>query len=149
MFWGAFSSNGPLPLVPLAGTMTSGRYVETLEVNLIPYLDMQPLASIPVFQHDNAPSHTAMETRAFLQENAVEVLEWPPYSPDLNPIENLWAVLKNKLREDNITSRVDLLNKAQEIWNGAFIRTVCERLVASMPRRLKECIKNQGGYTRY
>jgi hypothetical protein len=129
--------------------MTSAKYVEVLEANLLPPLENEPLINIPIFQQDNAPSHTARDTKVFLQQNGVEVLEWPPYSPDLNPIENLWAVLKNKIREENITTKVELLNKSQEIWTSDHMKNVCERLISSMTRRVKECITNKGGYTRY
>jgi transposase len=50
-----------------------------------------------IFQHDNAPSHKAGLTRNWFIDNRVEVLTWPSYSPDLNPIENLWSHLNREL----------------------------------------------------
>ena len=47
--------------------------------------------------HDDAPTHTAYIVRDALEELAIEVMIWPPHSPDLNPIENLWALLKAEI----------------------------------------------------
>lgn len=49
--------------------------------------------------HDNAPVHTAAIVQQVLAQLELEVMIWPPYSPDLNPIENIWALMKNKIYE--------------------------------------------------
>jgi transposase len=46
---------------------------------------------------DNAPVHTARIIKALLEELGINIMVWPPYSPDLNPIENLWAIMKVKI----------------------------------------------------
>jgi hypothetical protein len=50
------------------------------------------------FQEDNAPVHTAKIAREFLLSQRMELLPWPAQSPDLNPIDNIWALLEPKLR---------------------------------------------------
>lgn len=48
---------------------------------------------------DNAKPHVAKETMEFMRYEKIKILkDWPPYSPDLNPIELMWAILKKKLR---------------------------------------------------
>ncbi len=51
-----------------------------------------------IFQQDLAPAHTARSTKSWLNDHGVGVLDWPANSPDLNPIENLWGIVKKKMR---------------------------------------------------
>lgn len=57
-----------------------------------------------LFQQDNAPAHRAQRTHKFLNDKNVSVLSCPPYSPDLNIIELVWAIMKNRIDRRNIQS---------------------------------------------
>jgi transposase len=67
---------------------------------------------------DGARIHTAGNVMEWLRTKDIEFLEWPPQSPDLNPIENIWAYLKDKLykRRDEIKKREDVWRIAHETF---------------------------------
>ena len=76
------------------------------------------------------------------------VLDWPGNSPDLNPIENCWNIMKNQLKEFEFTNINQLREKLIELWVGMpanFFRNLAE----SMPRRLKLVIEKDGWMTKY
>lgn len=149
MFWGGMLASGPLALVPLEGMVNSDKYITILQNNIISFMEDQPLATTYRLQQDNAPCHKAKGTMAFLRHHRVDLLSWPPYSPDLSPIENLWGILKMKLREEGVTTKAQLVNSALNIWASVEFKETCATLVASMPRRLHACILAKGGYIKY
>lgn len=75
-------------------------------------------------------------------------LMWPPQSPDLNPIENLWTQLKIKISELEVKNFSDLPEAMERAWKTITTKD-CENLVASMPNRIDEVLKNKGGWTKY
>ncbi len=101
---------------------------------------------------DSAPSHAAKLTRAMLRHWGIEVLTWPPFSPDLNPIETLWNILK-----DYLQARMDAAeNWTQEQLRGHLMDCwdqiqdeVLDELIESMKARCEAVIATEGGYTRF
>lgn len=81
--------------------------------------------------------------RQIKDELGLETLEWPPYSPDLNPIENVWAYLNSKLDKDGVTSRRDLEDKVKRIWSR-LPKEYAVSLVNSMDKRCMDVIENKG-----
>ena len=86
MVWGGISHGVKTPLVVIQGNLTAVRYRDQV---LMPHVLALVNAHNLTFQHDNARPHVARVCRDFLNQNNVQVLDWPPYSPDLNPIEHL------------------------------------------------------------
>ena len=111
MFWGAIQSDGRKWLVTCPNKLNAVGYLEILKIyeEKMHFLDL-------IFQQDNAPVHKSKIIGNFFQENEWEVLEWSVYSPDLNPIENLWAILKQRLRKQTVFWE-NLEEKVYEIWN--------------------------------
>jgi transposase len=91
------------------------------------------------------------------EEHGITVVDWPPYSPDMNPIENLWKILKERIHEKdpaladmpkNVESFRRLKRVAIEVWEE-IPEEVLQHLVESMERRLAAVIKANGWYTKY
>ncbi|KAJ5898841.1 hypothetical protein N7495_003585 [Penicillium taxi] len=143
MFWAAFSGSlRRTPLIALTGDPLSARQgisSRTIDTVLRRYLP------------------TLMYVAATLQELGFIVMKWPPYSPDLNPIENLWALLKAeilRLRPDllhlsnNESTRQLLIETAKLAWENISF-DILEKLAITMPHRVEQVIRNHGWYTKY
>ena len=103
------------------------------------------------FQQDNDPKHTSGIVSTYLSEVLCikdYILKWPPYSPDLNPIENLWADLKKRAEKHNATNVEELEKAVRQEWKETD-KDLCEKLVASMPKRLAQLVEYEGGPTGY
>ena len=93
----------------------------------------------------NARPHKAKVTQQWLEDNNIQCFEWPANSPNLNPIENLWAELKRRLGEYESPPEgiLQLWSRVQEVWNG-FGEDYCQKLIESMPNCMAWVIKRKG-----
>ena len=82
-------------------------------------------------------------------KNDIGKVQWPGNSPDLNPIENLWAVLKFKLRRRQNINKNQLISNIIKIWFHEIPKTLCQNLVDSMPNRIAKVLKNKGASSKY
>ena len=99
MVWAAFWGGGVSDLYPLGRDFeakkmgySANSYIDVLDQNLVDFYEPGQ-----IFMQDNAPIHNAKKVRLWFEFHGVEMMEWPPYSPDLNPIEQLWYRLKELL----------------------------------------------------
>ena len=141
MFWGAVTATGTLPLVLCSERMDSNSYISTLESAAIQALPEFNL----IFMDDNAPVHRAARVCEWKSDWGLRCLPWPAYSPDLNIIENLWALVKKRLQQlsQKPATLDDLAGSFQEIWN-AIPQSTISSLYHSLPNRLCLCLKSNG-----
>lgn len=150
MFWGCFSSSGTGRLHVCEGMMDSDQYVKVIDTRIIPELNQRFPNDDGILQHDLAPCHRSKKSSGHLQSKGVPVLDWPGNSPDLAPIETLWAIVKNRLRKEDVSSKQKLISNVIKLWyHDERIKESCTKLVESMPKRIEELIKNRGGHIRY
>ena len=96
--------------------MDQDKYIETLRKKLVPELRKQFPHGDGVFQQDLAPCHTGCKTKAFMKDNNISTLSWPGNSPDANPIENLWAIIKARLHKRDCTTMQKLTEAVIQLW---------------------------------
>jgi transposase len=159
MFWAAFGYNCRTGLLPLDGDSESvgggvtGRVIRDVYTNFLPTI-MEPN---DIFMHDGASTHTAIIVRTVLLEMGITIMRWPPYSPDLNPIENLWAIMKAEIYrlrpeleylEDTVATLALLIATAKLAWHAIEDR-ILYNLCTCMPDRVKAVLDAKGWYTKY
>ena len=131
------------------GSVTGAVHAALLKEDAIPSFKSIFPRGNGIFQQDNAPVHTAKVAKNALKDAEVKTLPWPAYSPDLNPIENLWSVMERNLRNRNPPGSItELRRMLQEEWNS-LSQDMLRDLVESMPRRVRVVIDAKGGATCY
>ena len=151
MVWGCMGWEGVGRLAEVEGKMNADQYVSILEDNLLPSMEESGFSAEDViFQQDNDPKHTSRKATKWFEDNNINVLDWAPQSPDINPIEHLWQHIKRQLGEYSTMPKGvwEIWERVAEVWNE-IPPEVCQNLIESMPRRLEAVIKAKGGHTKY
>jgi transposase len=141
--WGCFCGRGVGQAEIFVGEFNAKRYVDILQHNLL----QTALHFYPNeqwwFQQDNAPQHTADISRRWFHNHGVNLLDFPPYSPDLNPIENLWSILKGRIEKRLARTTDEIERVLKEEWE-ALDKELLTSLAHSMPTRCAAVVANQG-----
>jgi DDE superfamily endonuclease len=152
MYWSCVSSYEFGPLIGLPGVMNSTTYCVLLESVIAPYirnLEERSGRSIILMQ-DNAPCHTAKVVQAKIQSLGLRTFKWPASSPDMNPLENAWAIWKKRrqLMYGSPQNLFDLDQQAQNVWQ-TFSKEEAKKLAGSFRSRLEEVVLSGGHPIQY
>lgn len=150
MVWAGVSTEArtELYLVP-RGSITGERYIaEILEDYVVPYAPF--IGDDFLLMHDNARPHVARVVGEYLEEVNIPQMEWPPLSPDMNPIEHVWDALGRRIRRRVPAPMTlnELREALLEEWE-AIPQHAISHLIEGMPRRMQAVIQARGGNIRY
>ncbi len=146
MVWVSMSSAGVGPLCFLRSKVNTAVYQEVLEHFMLPAADKLYGDADFIFQQDLAPAHSAKATSTWFKDHGIPVLNWPANSPDLNPIENLWGIVKRKMRYARPNNAEELKAAIRATW-ALITPEQCHRLIDTMPRRIAAVIQAKGAPT--
>lgn len=153
--FGGLCAGELLPLVILHNGFNAEEYRALLEENYWPELQTRFEFNAFRYVQDNSPVHKSRLVREWTAASAPELAEatlfLPPYSPDLNPIEHVWARLKVKINaRPSCRTRNELIDTVRSVYEeiaqeSDFLQTLCD----SMPRRLNAVLAAEGGPSGY
>jgi len=141
--WGCICAEGLGHAELYAGSLDSTRHRDILRHSLVPSFKQFFPHGPWYFQQDNVRFHTTPDTVTYLHEKGITLIEWPPWSPDLNPIENLWNVIKARVYArfpQSLEEMEQFIREEHAAVDLNFISHICR----SMPRRLQLLLDNNG-----
>ena len=145
--WGGFSSKGKTELALYEGTLDAHTYQDILQKKLLPAAQrwFQDEKEAWELQQDKASCHTAKSTERWLEQHGVDVVEgWPTKGDDINPIENLWAILDERLESKKFTTEEGMKKAILKLWDEVGL-SLLHNLIDSIPDRLRRIRKAEGG----
>ena len=148
MNWGCSSGQGRggLYFLPKGQTINASHYIDVLDTHLLACMNIYGCRTS---QQYSASYLKAKAVTKWLQAKNVNVLQWPGNFPDLNPIENLWTLIKKKVSQSNPGSLEELKQNIEEAWCKEIDQNLCKNLSNFMPNRIRNVIKNKGYSAKY
>jgi len=141
MVWGVIGVGVKILDFP-KGRITAETYIKTLRERLLPKIDIDR----HIFMQDGAPAHTAKITKEFLANSNVKLMEWPAKSPDLNPIETVWGMMKARIRVDAFATAETLQKEVMKAWDSISQDQINE-LVLGFKNRVNKMVERKGKAT--
>lgn len=151
MVWSYITSRGLGPIVIVDGMVNADKYIQILEAYLFSSVHLHFKRSEKwIFQQDSAPCHTAKKVKDYFLKKKRALLEWPGNSPDFNPIENVWTVLKDEIAKKFPKTKMELIEVIKNEWkNNARIKEAAQKSVEGMSARIKEGVRVKGFHTKW
>jgi len=144
MVWGCIKGDGSRMLVRCPKRLDSTSYQEVLKKGLFGLYDNDS-----IFIQDGAPCHRSRSTLQYLDRQKICLMvDWPPLSPDLNIIENLWSILKANLRKHKCKTIDELWDALNHEWSSISADVIFS-LYKSIPKRIKDVLRNKGYPIKY
>ena len=149
MVWGAIAKNGGLCLICMEGSINADSYMDMLENDFFSEVN-ESLPDDFIWMHDNAPPHVAQKTKGYLEWKGINTMEWPPMLPDLNPIENIWSMMKDEVykKKKVYKNTTELWEAIMAAWHAIPIESF-QTLYESIPCCLVKVIEEKGERIRY
>ena len=148
LIWGLIHSTGGGRVIVSKGTIRKEGYVQIIKRGVKSFINNNSMSDW-VFMQDGASAHTAAISMEKLDKSGIDYCDWPSSSPDLNPIEYIWKLLKDHLGQKGIPKdEAELCGWVEELWDP-LCELYCPSLYDSMPRRVTSVIKAKGGHTKY
>ncbi len=166
MVFGAVASNGavmPPIIIPPKVTITSVTYQDLVLPKLVAWLQeefgppsgfrQQEGVGRVVLMQDGAPAHTSKSTQSWLASNLGRSNfwgkeEWPPSSPDCNPLDfSLWAALAKAVTEQGVPkNRQELITRLEQVWPQVLESSYVKNTCRAAWDRLQRVVDARGGY---
>lgn len=155
MVWGGICASGKTPLifVEKGVKLNKENYLrDILQSVVLPWSQQHFENQFWTFQQDSAPSHGAKIVQQWCQANFSDIItaqEWPPYSPDLNPMDySIWSILETKVCAKPHKSLESLKRSLLSEWDKIPLKVV-RAAALGFEARLKQCVKAKGGHFEY
>ncbi|KAL4478219.1 hypothetical protein ABPG72_016531 [Tetrahymena utriculariae] len=148
--WAAISLMGKTDLFVHTTKVDSNAYMNCIENCLLPFRNKAiPKRNACYLVQDGAPSHKAQNTMGYFEEQRIKVIQLPPWSPDLNPIELIWNIMKiefkKRVTKDIFQTKQEIQSCLQEIWE-TITQEQIENCINSVIQNLPHILNKNGEY---
>lgn len=146
MVWLMTLPNGLIAYKTIRGSFNSSKFIDLLRDSMLSIMKL----NLKTFwlQFDNSRVHTAKVVQVYLETNNVNIVSWPPYSPDINIVEDVWSIMTEYVYDGHQFANCDALEKKISEcidYINTYRRNDIINLYSTMGRRLMNVISKKGG----